>query len=72
MKLNEMVEIEFKENYIAARGQNISGVKGAVKSIRVTEQLKELIAAGTVAVVKGTAASKRSKAAGRKKGAEKS
>lgn len=60
--MSDHVKVKFTKNYIAARGPGITGAKGAEKSFRMTSALKELLDDGTLELVKGTAASKRSKA----------
>ena len=69
---NGFVEVEFKKNYMASRGAPISGSKGQVKSMRMSDQLQACIDDGICAVVKAGKAEKRETAAGKKANAEKS
>lgn len=68
--MSDHVTVKFTKNYIASRGPGITGAKGSERSFRMTASLQALLDDGTVELVKGTPASKRSKAT--KKTAEKS
>lgn len=56
------VTVKFSRNYIAARGPGITGAKGTEHTFRMTSSLQALLDDGTVELVKGTPAAKRSKA----------
>ena len=60
------VEVRFTKNYSAPRGAAISGAKDAVKEIRMSEQLQELLDSGVCELVKKTPAAKREKAVSKK------
>ena len=60
------IKVRFTQSYSASRGAAISGVKDAVKEIRMSEQLQGLLDSGICELVKKAPAAKREKAVSKK------